>query len=161
MECVACHKPMLEATTLSERHKGKVLRDYNHAVHLKMGNVAPVLAAAIDKKQYLASPQAVDVAALRAQLNTTNACQACHRGLESATGALVKANFPHMEDCLVCHNKIDAPFSCEKCHGANVKLKPVNHSADFLDQHTTGKLGLDKSTCASCHGKRFTCLGCH
>lgn len=161
MECVACHKPILESSTLSDRHKGKVLKDYNHSLHLKLGNAAPLIAAAIDKKTYLASPNLVDHAALRAQLNTSNPCQACHRGLEASTGPLGKQHFPHMEDCLVCHNKIDPPFSCSKCHADGPNLKPANHSPDFLDKHTTGKLGLDKSTCASCHNRRFTCLGCH
>ncbi len=71
------------------------------------------------------------------------------------------ANMPQMADCLVCHNKIDNPFSCEFCHAKNANLKPANHSADFLDTHTAGKLKLDKTTCAVCHGRKFTCLGCH
>ena len=64
-------------------------------------------------------------------------------------------------DCLVCHNKIDPPFSCEKCHNNVPALVPANHSPDFLDKHNRLKDALDKSDCASCHGRRFTCLGCH
>lgn len=161
LECVGCHAGQKDSVGLSERHRGKVIKDFNHALHLKMGNLAPLIAAAIDKKQYLASPNKVDIAALRAHLDTKNPCQACHRGLETSTGALTKEHFPHMEDCLVCHNKIDAPFSCAQCHVEGQKLRPANHSPDFLDKHTTGRLQLDKTTCASCHGKRFTCLGCH
>jgi hypothetical protein len=160
-QCVNCHAAQKDATSLSEKRKGNVLQDFNHAFHLKFGNIAPLIRAAIDEKKYLGSPNKIDLAGLRAHLDTKNACQACHRGLEKTTGALTKANFPHMEDCLVCHNKIDNPFSCADCHGKNVALKPANHSPDFLDRHTSGKLDLDKTTCAACHGKRFTCLGCH
>jgi len=128
---------------------------FSHAQHLKMGNVAPVIAAAIDKKTYLQS-----VGDIRRHLDTRNACQACHRGLEESD-AVTAAAMPQMADCLVCHSQIDNPFSCEKCHDKNANLKPANHVADFLDTHTTGKLGLDKTTCAVCHGRTFRCLGCH
>lgn len=160
-ECLTCHAQQKDSTGLSDKHKGKVLKDFNHALHLRFGNLAPVIASAIDRKQYLGSPNKFDVLKLRADLITQNSCQACHRGLEIATGLLTKANFPHMEDCLVCHIKVDAPFSCPQCHPPSMNLKPANHAPDFLDRHTTGKLNLDKSTCASCHGRRFTCLGCH
>ncbi len=161
IECLTCHAVQKNSTSLSEKHKGKILKDFNHALHLKMGNIASIVRAAIDSKKYLASPNKVDLPALRAHLDTQNPCQACHRGLDSSTGPLTKANFPHMEDCLVCHNKIDNPFSCSQCHAESFQLKPANHAPDFLDRHTTGKLNLDKTTCASCHGQRFTCLGCH
>ncbi len=159
--CLTCHAQQKDSTSLSGKHRGKVLKDFNHARHLSLGNLAPVIAGAIDSRQYLASPNKIDILKLRADLITDNACGACHRGIAQVEGMLTKANFPHMEDCLVCHNKVDAPFSCTKCHANNMNLKPANHAPDFLDQHTTGKLNLDKTTCASCHGRRFTCLGCH
>lgn len=162
LKCPACHAAQKDSQSLSDRHKGKVLKDFNHQRHLSFGNIAPSLAAAIDNKTYLGSPNRIDLLKLRADLITDNPCEACHRGLRNAAGALTKAHFPNMEDCLVCHNKIDAPFSCEKCHADNFKLKPVTtHPPDFLDRHTTGKMNLDKTTCAACHGKRFTCQGCH
>ena len=161
LECLTCHAQQPNPTGLSDKHRGKVLKDFNHAMHLSLGNLAPVIAGAIDRKQYLGSPNKIDILKLRADLITDNACGACHRGVAAAEGALTKANFPHMEDCLVCHTKVDAPFSCVKCHADNLNLKPANHAPDFLDRHTTGKLNLDKTTCASCHGRRFTCLGCH
>lgn len=160
-DCLTCHAQQKDSTTLSDKRKGKVLKDFNHSFHLKFGNIAPMIRAAIDRKTYLGSPNKIEISKLHASLDTKNACQACHRGLENSTGALTKANFPHMEDCLVCHTKIDNPFSCSDCHSPNVNLKPANHAPDFLDRHTTGKLDLDKTTCAACHGKRFTCLGCH
>jgi hypothetical protein len=66
-----------------------------------------------------------------------------------------------MADCLVCHSQIDPPFSCEFCHAPGDHLKPVSHTPDFIDTHTSGKLKLDKSSCAVCHGRTFTCQGCH
>lgn len=128
---------------------------FSHAQHLKMGNVAPVIAAAIDRKTYLQPPGDI-----RARLNTQNPCEACHRGLEESAQA-GRAVMPQMADCLVCHTKIDPPFSCEECHGQDAHLKPASHTPEFLDTHTNHTLHFDKSTCAVCHGVKFTCMGCH
>jgi hypothetical protein len=148
--CTGCHQDVQIPVPTTTR-----VVHFSHAQHLKMGNVAPLIAAAIDKKTYLQPPRDI-----RRHLDTRNACEACHRGLEESD-AVSAANMPQMADCLVCHSQIDNPFSCEKCHAKDANLKPANHTADFLDTHTSGKLGLDKTTCAVCHGRRFRCLGCH
>ncbi len=86
-------------------------------------------------------------------------CDSCHRGLEEST-ALTKANYPKMAECIVCHNKIELPFSCEKCHNdPPAQLKTADHSEGFIDRHS--RPAVSKEGCAACHGKRFTCLGCH
>jgi hypothetical protein len=149
-ECMDCHgtADIPPPTTTRVVH-------FSHAQHLKMGNIGPLIAAAIDKKTYLQPPGDT-----RRHLNSTNACEACHRGLgESAQVSAV--NMPRMADCLVCHTEIDNPFSCEKCHARNAPLKPANHVASFLSDHTSGKLNLDKASCVVCHGRNFRCLGCH
>jgi hypothetical protein len=119
-----------------------------------MGNLAPILAGAIDKKRYLGA----DPAAVRPLLNTTDSCQACHRRFDQPA----ISHLPHMADCLICHDKIDNPFSCEKCHSvAPAVLKPPSHTRDYVDTHSSGKLQLDKPSCVPCHGVDFRCLGCH
>ena len=65
------------------------------------------------------------------------------------------------QDCLVCHPKIDPPFSCEFCHDAGPHLKPANHTPAYVDLHSTGRANLNKPACVTCHDRRFTCLGCH
>ena len=149
--CLKCHKTAEIGAPMVTR-----LARFNHQLHLKLGNLAPVFAAAIDQKTYLtpAGPE------LRAQLNTQNPCEACHRGLE-VSDRPDRSGLPQMADCLVCHNQMDPPYSCEFCHAKEAKLKPASHTPDFLDTHTTGKLAMDKATCAVCHGRRFRCLGCH
>jgi len=132
------------------------LKEFSHAKHLKLGNVAPVIASAIDKGTYLG--QGGDK--IRPLLNSSNPCIACHRGLESSD-AVSQTNMPQMADCLVCHNTISPPDSCEFCHPKDAQLKPPNHVAGFLDSHTNKNSGLDKQSCAVCHGRKFTCLGCH
>lgn len=131
------------------------LKPFNHQTHLKLGNVAPVIAQAIDRGTYLSPPGNI-----RQYLNTSNPCQACHRGLEEST-KVSKANMPQMADCLVCHNKIDPPYSCQFCHEPGQQLKPASHTADLLDSHTRKNAIADKASCAICHGRKFTCLGCH
>jgi hypothetical protein len=123
-----------------------------------MGNVAPVIAAAIDSGEYLSPPRDI-----RRFLNTKNACEACHRGL-AESDAVTDAAFPQMADCLVCHKKIekiDPPFSCAACHAKSFKLMPASHDAQWLDFHASGKANMDRQSCAVCHDRKFTCRGCH
>ncbi|MFN7939311.1 MAG: cytochrome c3 family protein [Bryobacteraceae bacterium] len=146
--CRPCH----ESVQIKQPAKTRLAK-FDHAFHAKFGNVAPLIAAAIKANTYLG-----DAAARAASLNTANACAACHRGIESSTSVSTKNHHPEMADCLVCHNKIDPPFSCETCHGNDKTLKPATHTARYIDTHTTKS---EKTGCASCHGKRFSCQGCH
>jgi predicted CXXCH cytochrome family protein len=148
--CVGCHKDVQSKPPAATN-----LARFSHKLHSGMGNIAPVIAAAIDRKSYLG-----DGSKIRAMLDTSNACGACHRGMEQST-EVSKAVFPAMADCLVCHNKIDPPFSCEQCHDEPKKLKPAYHTADFMDSHHRKSADIDRTTCAGCHGRKFTCLGCH
>lgn len=131
------------------------LKEFSHRKHLALGNVAPVIAQAIDRGTYLSPP-----GDLRRFLNSTNACEACHRGL-GESDRISAVNMPQMADCLVCHNKVDPPDSCVFCHPADAQLKPASHTPDFLDAHNRKNANLDKASCAVCHGRKFTCLGCH
>src|SRR5258708_12753692 len=93
--------------------------------------------------------------ALSSPLHSGNQCLACHHGVEN------NSPFLAMADCLVCHNKVDPPISCGFCHVEGSKLKPANHTADFLDSHSRASAKLDLKTCAVCHGRKFTRLGGH
>src|ERR1700674_2127404 len=70
--CLGCHK---ENEVRIGQPRPTLLARFNHQKHLSLGNVAPVIRAAIDSKAYL-SP----VGNIRRHLNTPNACAACHRG---------------------------------------------------------------------------------
>jgi predicted CXXCH cytochrome family protein len=152
--CLDCHEqveiPSPPTTNLTK---------FSHAWHLRMGNVAPIIAAAIDHKTYFQAP-GTDLPWVRSHLNSRNPCQACHRGMEESD-QVTRANLPQMSDCLVCHTKIEAPFSCWDCHSQEANLKPPSHVEHFMDTHSSGKVQLDKSTCAICHGRTFRCMGCH
>jgi len=132
------------------------LKEFSHAKHLKLGNVGPVIAEAIDKGTYLGT----DGKSIRPFLISANPCAACHRGLENSE-KISAANMPAMADCLVCHSTIAPPDSCEFCHQKDAQLTPANHVAGFLDSHTNKNAHLNLTTCAVCHGRKFTCLGCH
>jgi bacterioferritin-associated ferredoxin len=148
--CLGCHKE----ASIGEPRK-TILARFDHKKHLAMGNVAPLIAAAIDSKNYLGQ-----VDDIRRHLDSANQCAACHRGMEESVEP-ARADLPQMADCLVCHNKIDNPFSCEFCHAKGAALKPSSHASDFLDTHTRKDAKFDKESCAICHGRRFQCLGCH
>ena len=148
--CKSCHTDGRAPGAPSPR---KVDR-FNHQLHTKLGNLAPMIRAAIAGNKYLdtKSPQ---------HLDTTNSCAGCHHGIEQSQDVKAASVFPHMADCLLCHKKIDPPFSCEKCHNNVPSLKPASHAANFLDEHNRKKATMDRTGCANCHGKTFTCLGCH
>jgi predicted CXXCH cytochrome family protein len=150
--CLGCHK---EADAQISAPPASRVAFFSHAQHLKMGNLAPLIASAIDKKTYLQSPGDT-----RRYLNTQNPCEACHRGLEEST-EVSAANLPRMADCIVCHTEIDNPFSCEKCHAQGAQLKPASHVTGYMSLHNSGKANLDKASCVICHGRNFRCLGCH
>lgn len=150
--CAKCHDRM--AVPAPRAHN---VQKFNHALHLKMGNLAPVIAKAIDTGAYLGAVPP----GLRAGLNAKNACAACHRGMEQSVAVSGSAAMPRMADCLVCHNRIEPPYSCEKCHTQVKKLTPASHTQDWVDVHSSGTQKLDKQSCAVCHGRNFTCQGCH
>jgi len=161
--CARCHTGANEKQVKAQPSPTRVAI-FNHALHLKLGNAAPVIAAAIDGKTYhLSSPGAHPLAKIRAYLAAAggNACVACHRGVED-NEAVAHSLFPQMADCLVCHPQIEAPFSCELCHRAGEAfLKPASHPPNYVDVHSSGKANLDKPSCVICHGQRFQCKGCH
>lgn len=152
--CAGCH----DASIAPQRGPAPPVPvvHFSHAVHLKMGSVAPFLARAMDKRTHL-QPSAE----ARKQLDTGNACQACHRGLEQSERVTADVH-PKMADCLVCHVKIVPPWSCETCHAPGASLKPETHKREtFFDSHSKGTFRAERTTCAVCHGREFTCMGCH
>src|SRR5208282_2999055 len=88
---VSACKPCHESRDIRPPHATTVTH-FSHTQHLKLGNIAPVIAAAIDKKTYLSDPDDI-----RAHLNSTNPCLACHRGIDTSDHATT-ANMPQMAD---------------------------------------------------------------
>lgn len=146
--CLKCHHAVVPAPVVVR------VVHFSHATHARVGNVASVIAAAIDAGKYLEPP-----GGLRKALDTRNPCLGCHRGIETSE-KVTRANLPRMADCLVCHAEISPPDSCTKCHGDDAALKPASHTADFIDTHTSSA-AVGKTGCAVCHGRTFTCQGCH
>ena len=69
---------------------------FDHARHLKMGNLATTVSHAIDSGNYLFPP-----GALKGELNAANDCTACHRGLAEPDNP-GRSALARMADCLVC-----------------------------------------------------------
>ena len=152
--CLSCHSDgestALDPDRLRWTAPERTYR-FDHAFHVRLGNLGPLLAAAIDGGKYFGSPE------IRSLLDQADGCTACHRGL----GASEATPLPVMSDCLVCHSEIDNPFSCGYCHLEGVNLRPADHTPKFADLHGTGKIELDKASCLPCHGTNFECRGCH
>ena len=158
--CEACHNgqtaPAIDVAPLAGR--SDVVRSFrfDHSFHLGLGEISPLIAAAIDSGHYFGKPGDA-----RRFLDSAHECSACHRGLEESIRVAPGAHMPQMADCIVCHTKIDNPFSCPECHIEGVDLRPADHTREFIDTHSTGKAGLDKVSCQPCHGREFACMGCH
>lgn len=158
--CGTCHDgdavPAVDLNVLTQKEPEERSYRFDHAFHLDLGNVAPLIAAAIDGGDYFGKPGDA-----RRFLDGTNPCTACHRGLEESMVVASTVHLPRMGDCIVCHTKVDNPFSCPECHLEGVELMPADHTREFVDQHSSGKIGLDKQSCLPCHGRNFGCMGCH
>ena len=158
--CEVCHNgqtaPAIDVAPLAARTTEARTFRFNHAFHLGLGEIAPLIADAIDTGNYFGKPGDA-----RRFLDNASSCSACHRGLEESTEVLVGAHMPQMADCIVCHTKVDNPFSCPECHIEGANLRPPDHTREFIDTHSTGKAGLDKISCQPCHGRDFGCMGCH
>lgn len=163
--CLACHdgeragKDCALCHSEPESVRPWVVRNrtyrFNHRLHVGLGNIAPVLESALATGRYLGDP-----GEMGRFLKSDNGCLACHRGVLE-TDFATEGHLPRMADCLVCHTRIDPPFSCEYCHTPEAVLKPASHTLSFADAHSNRKAVPDKSTCKVCHGVKFTCMGCH
>ena len=171
--CVDCHVGATTSTQASDNllpspesctrchAAGRVMKPekltvskFNHQLHTAIPGMGKLIAQAVRSGSYLApAPEG-----LADTLESATGCEVCHRGMR-ASDQVTKAAFPAMADCLVCHSDIDPPFSCEKCHDEGAGLIPASHGPNFIDEHT--EPGVDKASCAVCHGRRFTCRGCH
>ncbi len=158
--CTACHSGQgaveVDTTWIASLRPGARSYRFDHAFHMKLGNPAPLIAAAIDSGTYHGRPGDA-----RRFLETANTCAACHRGLQESEAVEPGVHMPRMGDCIVCHTRIDNPFTCPDCHRDGAELKPADHTREFVDGHSTGKAGLDKLSCLPCHGRNFACMGCH
>lgn len=158
--CQACHTgdtaPEIDTAPLASRQQPARSYRFDHRFHLGLGNAAPLIANAIDSGNYFGKPGEA-----RRFLDTANACAACHRGLEESLAVASGRHLPQMGDCIVCHTEVDNPFTCRDCHHEGVELVPADHTREFAELHSTGKLALDKASCLPCHGRNFSCMGCH
>lgn len=151
-ECGICHDDPKTAGPFAPRTR--TFR-FPHKLHVGLGDLGPVIAAAVANKQYYSQPPP-----RAADLKTGNACAGCHRGVARVDLA-GNPHLPQMADCIVCHSNVDPPFSCDFCHIQEAKLKPASHTPDYLEFHARRGVKLDKPSCTICHGVNFRCLGCH
>lgn len=158
--CDACHNgqtaPVIDTSRLAQADPAERSYRFDHEFHLGLESPAPLIAAAIDSGDYYGKPGDA-----RRFLDGATACTGCHRGLEESLAVDPATDMPRMGDCIVCHTRVDNPFSCKECHIEGVELLPADHTRDFIDQHSTGRVPLDKPSCLPCHGRNFACMGCH
>lgn len=149
--CAKCHGP----GSISDPAELTVSK-FNHRLHGAIPGVGPMIAAAMRSRSYLGpvSEERAD------KLEEAEGCMVCHLGV-LASSAGPKAAYPPMADCLVCHTDVEAPFTCEKCHDAGPHLMPASHTGQYLEQHSRPGYLKETESCAVCHGREFTCLGCH
>lgn len=152
-ECVNCHHEV----HIKEPRKTTV-HSFNHELHLG-ANPGPIIAAAIKDKTWLGTAKEMPK-----NVNTSNACIACHHDIDQSEAIRAsdgKAHYSRMADCLTCHNQIKPPESCKTCHDPSTTFRPADHTPAFVEGHTKKGAVADKQVCHGCHGRNFTCNGCH
>ena len=85
-------------------------------------------------------------------------CVDCHIGMDQ-TDYASRVNWPGMEDCLACHNNLEAPFDCENCHPKVEVIRPDTHRGDFILEHKEHARS-ESMPCAKCHEENY-CEECH
>ncbi len=175
LACTRCHSPAIESAKAEDNllpgpavckschSAGRIkqpsrltVSKFNHKIHVATPKLGEIIASAIRSGSYLGPvPES-----LARQLAGADQCTACHRGLREPD-PVTKTAFPNMAECLVCHSDVEPPFSCEKCHSSGANLKPVSHTPEFLEAHSRPGALPETQSCQVCHGRKFTCLGCH
>jgi len=133
--------------------------NFNHQQHLGISDLLPRIVNALESGHY---PEG-DPAAIRRQIDSEEACTACHRGLQQ-TDLGRRENYPLMSDCLACHKPAgNAMAECRKCHVPEFSLLPADHQAPtFFDDHSTEGQKKNIERCRQCHTPRFNpCSQCH
>ena len=154
--CFSCHDDTLFSHESSLRTVENPVRNviFGHNSHVNLDSIGILLKMAVSSGNYLGIPPD-----LSEEFDLENACTSCHRGMNK-TDYSTKDNLPVMSDCLLCHSEVDPPFSCGNCHSSDFRLTPVSHTETWIDDHTEMKHEKPNS-CESCHGRSFTCRGCH
>ena len=158
--CLACHNgetaPKVDVAPLGAEAPAVRGFRFSHQQHLALGNPAPRIAKAIDSGKYLGH-----VGDIRPLLDTDNSCVACHRGLPQDEQVDSKATSRECPTAWSATTRSTIPSVARRATRAISRSSPPTHTRNFIDQHSTGKMGFDKLTCQPCHGRKFTCMGCH
>ena len=85
-------------------------------------------------------------------------CESCHTGM-AETDYASRHNWPVMDDCLTCHQDVDAPLECETCHPKVEVIRPRTHGADWVYEHKQHSRAADMP-CQKCHDDGW-CEDCH
>ncbi len=141
--CLSCHSDAgstpLDAARLRWTAPERTYR-FDHAFHVRLGDLAPFLAAAIDDGKYLGSPE------IRPLLERAGDCTACHRGLELRRGP---RPCPSCRTAWSATRRSTTPSVAATATWRGVNLRPADHTQEFADLHGTGKIQLDKASCAA------------
>jgi len=90
-------------------------------------------------------------------------CTACHPTFAHEPDKVAK---PDMMSCYRCHGVRHASqgavaeSDCLKCHPANFKLVPNDHTKAFIVRDHKKRADADPAYCSMCHEPAF-CVGCH
>ena len=91
-------------------------------------------------------------------------CSSCHAGIEKKSDTQ-RYILPTQTQCMDCHQTKNVSNQCQTCHLPGERLKPVNHTPNFLHTHgdlarATKQTVQPQKDCQTCHQNNF-CQKCH
>lgn len=97
----------------------------------------------------------------KAHREHTKECDECHKG-KAKEDWEDPANYPKMDQCLVCHDQKQASGRCDVCHGHNMAgIQPESHRHQWMSRVGHGEEArYKKNECMACH-QESQCNQCH
>ena len=163
MECSACHGAVERSNYGGDHHLP------SHAQCMECHDVETSNACGTCHLNASPAPQpkmtefSPKFSHLRHVQNAKLECAQCHANLDAPLTEGRTGHFPHMNDCMECHDQRGTENECATCHMPQETLTPKDHALNWLNKHGAIASAEDETSCNQCHGRSqvVSCQSCH
>lgn len=158
-ECSQCHTTAETSTLSSDNLLAKM--DQCYACHdQKTTDCKYCHVEAAEPYSAFASPKRELVFSHKQHVvNQKLKCEDCHSEI-ARKGHAVASVLPAMDQCMTCHNGLQAENNCRTCHTDIRFIRPDDHTSDFLLTHKQVVASSSNANCVFCHTEE-SCQECH